>query len=468
MKVKTKSRLFPILISGFMMVLSFIACSNDKDADDKDSDKAKDCTVTFDLGFTTSRTPPAPITVKKGVSAGSKFPMDPSRSLYDFTGWEDSSGKEYNSTTIINNDVTLKASWYFTPGPKNPFIKDRFTADPAAFLDDNGTVYIVCGEDTLPPNHPSGEYYRIKQWLIYSTKDMKRFKFENVLMKSEDFKYGQPNSAWASQAIKGRDGRYYFYGTVLFNGGGYEQVISVAVADKPTESWTPAGTAPMFRANQVTQDTGNSQTNIDPTVFIDDDGTAWLSWSQVRPRIAKLNSDPTSEKYMVEIERPIKLLFPDDWTTQDKYEEGPFLYKRKNDRGENIYYMIYASHHSSINAETISYAMAKEDPANPGLESLIGKKGVWSNGVPITGCAPAIDEENSFTIHPAVFEFKGQAYLFYHNAMLTVTQEDGSVWRGETGRRSLCVDYLYFNADGTIQFVDVRKNAGLSVPPKDE
>jgi len=469
LKVQIKTRLLPLLILGFLM-LGFMACQDDKDADDKDadnkdSDKAKECTVTFNLGYTTSKTPPAPIRVKKGEAAGSEFPENPSRTIWDFTGWKDSSDPDvvYDSTTIINDDVTLKASWYFEPGPANPFITDRFTADPAAFIDYDGTVYIVCGHDELEPGNTDD--FKITEWLIYSTKDMKTFKYENVLMKSEGFTYGQANSAWAAQAIMGLDERYYFYGTVQTAQG---QAVSVAVADSPTGPWKqPSGkTTPLVTAAMASADTGGSTQNIDPTVFIDDDGTAWLSWSQGAPRIIKLKEN------MIEIDRDltstpqkkIRLLFPTDWKTEHTYIEGPFLYKRKG-----IYYMIYASMDFRKNAETISYAMAREDPNNPGLEGLIGKSGVWTDGVPITDCAPGLDGQgNSYTIHPAVLDFKGQTYLFYHNAALRVTQEDGTVWNGATGRRSLCVDYLYFNDDGTIQFVDVRNLDGLSAPPKDE
>jgi len=439
--MKTKTGLFIGLTLGFILAFGFMACPNE--------DEGEKCTITFDLGFTTNSNPPGPITVKKGKSAALPFPARPA---WDFTGWKDSSGKEYTRDTPINENVALTAFWNFEPGPTNPFITDRFTADPAVFLDDDGTAYIVCGQDELPPVLPPGapnEWYRITQWHIYSTKDMKTFKYENVLMRSEDFKYGQKNSAWASQAIKGLDGKYYFYGTVLFDGGGYEQVISIAAANKPTGPWRRVGTVPLVRRSMVQSDLGKSYENIDPTVFIDDDGTAWLAWGQMNPCIAKLKPN------MTEIERPIRFLFPEDgsWTSEDPYREGPFLYKRKGK-----YYMVYASMKLDAQgndiAETISYAMA---------DSL---EGPWTNGKRITDCAPAIDETNSFTIHPAVFDFKGQTYLFYHNAMLTL-DVDGDEWRGATGRRSLCVDYLYFNDDGTIQFVDVRNFAGLSMPPKD-
>jgi hypothetical protein len=68
--------------------------------------------------------------------------------------------------------------------------------------------------------------------------------------------------------------------------------------------------------------------------------------------------------------------------------------------------------------------------------------------------------ENSFTIHPGIVEFKGQWYLFYHNGALTI----GEV-RGAGARRSVCVDYLYYNPDGKMVYVEQTK-AGITVPPK--
>ena len=71
--------------------------------------------------------------------------------------------------------------------------------------------------------------------------------------------------------------------------------------------------------------------------------------------------------------------------------------------------------------------------------------------------------QNSFTIHPAVIELNGQAYLFYHNATLTLV-EDGRTWGPDTGRRSVCLDYLYYNADGTLQFIN-QTSEGVTVMP---
>ena len=66
----------------------------------------------------------------------------------------------------------------------------------------------------------------------------------------------------------------------------------------------------------------------------------------------------------------------------------------------------------------------------------------------------------SFTIHPGIIEFKGQNYLFYHNAILTIDGKSGA-----TGRRSVCVDYLYYLPDGRMAYVEQTKE-GITVKPK--
>ena len=81
-----------------------------------------------------------------------------------------------------------------------------------------------------------------------------------------------------------------------------------------------------------------------------------------------------------------------------KFVEGPWIHKR-----ENLYYLTYAS--MGKGRETISYATA------PSME------GPWTYRGVLTGMA-----ENSFTIHPGIIEFKGQNYLFYHNAILTIEE----------------------------------------------
>jgi hypothetical protein len=71
-------------------------------------------------------------------------------------------------------------------------------------------------------------------------------------------------------------------------------------------------------------------------------------------------------------------------------------------------------------------------------------EGPWTPQGELTGMA-----ENSFTIHPGIVEFNGSWYLFYHNATLTLDGIEGAI-----GRRSVCVEELHYNPDGTMQFVE--------------
>jgi hypothetical protein len=87
--------------------------------------------------------------------------------------------------------------------------------------------------------------------------------------------------------------------------------------------------------------------------------------------------------------------------------------------------------------ETINYSTA---------EKITGP---WTFRGQVTGSA-----ENSFTIHPGVVDFKGHTYLFYHNGKL---DRDGQT--GQSLRRSVCVDELFFNEDGTIKAVVQTKDA---------
>ncbi len=52
----------------------------------------------------------------------------------------------------------------------------------------------------------------------------------------------------------------------------------------------------------------------------------------------------------------------------------------------------------------------------------------------------------SFTIHPGIVEFKGDWYIFLHNAALAVGEMNGAI-----GRRAVTVERLHYNADGSLR-----------------
>ncbi len=261
----------------------------------------------------------------------------------------------------------------------NPLIKDRHTADPAPLVVGD-TLYLYVGHDMARGD----EMFNIVEWLAYSTKDMKTWKYHGPIMKPTDFKWVSKD-AWASQVIE-KDGKFYFYTAVEHDSTKPGKSIGVAVSDSPTGPFVDARGDALV-SNDMTPQGPHSWDDIDPTAWIDDDGTAWLIWGNAKAYIAKLKPN------MTELDGPIEEI------KLEKFVEGPWVFKRND-----LYYIVYASMDRSVsNDELISYATA------PTI------KGPWTYRGEISGPA-----ENSFTIHPGIAEFKGNWYMFYHNATLTV------------------------------------------------
>jgi arabinoxylan arabinofuranohydrolase len=308
------------------------------------------------------------------------------------------------------------------PAPgSNPIIRDKFTADPAPLVVGD-VLYLYVGHD----NAAEGEMFTMPEWLCYSTTDMRHWKPEGVVLKPDDFEWGEPNSAWASEVCE-KDGKFYFYvtarGTTETTKGSN---VAVAVADSPTGPFKPMPGEPLVR-NSTTPDGRRPWEDIDPTVLIDDDGTPWMAWGNGDCYLVKLRPN------MTELDGEIANL-----TDQlPHYVEGPWLHKRGD-----LYYLTYAMIDRDVSGlEQIGYATAKS------VEGPYEYRGV------ITGPA-----EKSFTIHPGIVDFRGQWYFFYHFAGLTIDGVEGTL-----GRRAVCVERLEYNDDGTIKPISQTK-AGVTAP----
>jgi hypothetical protein len=300
----------------------------------------------------------------------------------------------------------------------NPIIRDCFTADPAPVVIGD-TVYLVVDHDEAK----EGELFTMKDWLCYTSTDMKRWTPHDPIMKVTDFKWAVKD-AWAPQMIP-RNGKYYFYAPVNHDPTHPGMAIGVAVANDPLGPYVDARGAALITSEMTLGP--YLWPNIDPTIFIDDDGTPWLAWGNNICFLAKLK--PT----MTELDGPIQTL------CLPNYTEGPWLWKHNG-----LYYLCYASFAHQGFPESISYGTAPK------------VTGPWKYRGEMTGPA-----KNSYTIHPGIVDdFHGQSYFFYHNASLTLP--DGQT--GATGRRAVCVEYLYYNSDGTIQPIE-QTGEGVSVPP---
>ncbi|MFV8365738.1 glycoside hydrolase family 43 protein [Flavobacterium sp. XS1P27] len=281
----------------------------------------------------------------------------------------------------------------------NPAIKGKYTGDPAALVYKD-KVYLYAGHDEAPNDF---NFYKMNEWLVYSSSDMVNWQEHPVPLKVTDFAWAK-SDAWAAQVIE-RDGKFYWYVTVE-HGTIPGKSIGVAVSDSPTGPFKDAlGKA--IITNDMTTKTSISWDDIDPTVMIDDDGQAYLFWGNTVCHYAKLKAN------MVELDGPIQTISLPNFT------EAPWIHKKKD-----WYYLSYAYQFP----EKIAYAMSKS------INGPWEYKGILNE---IAG--------NSNTNHQSIIEFKGKDYFIYHNG---ATQTNGGSFR-----RSVCIDRLYYNEDGTLKRV---------------
>ena len=281
----------------------------------------------------------------------------------------------------------------------NPIITDKYTGDPAALVYKD-KVYLYAGHDEAPNDF---NFYKMNEWVVYSSSDMKKWESHPVPLKVTDFKWAK-SDAWASQVIE-KNGKFYWYVTVE-HGTIPGKSIGVAVADNPLGPFKDALGKALI-TNDMTKFSDISWDDIDPTVFIDTDGQAYLFWGNTACHYAKLKEN------MTEIDGEIHHIKLPNFT------EAPWIHKHNG-----WYYLSYAYEFP----EKIAYAMSK---------SITGPwefKGILNE---LAG--------NSNTNHQSIIDFKGQSYFIYHNG--------ASIPHGGSFRRSVCVDKLFYNKDGTMKRV---------------
>lgn len=274
----------------------------------------------------------------------------------------------------------------------NPIIRHKFSADPAPMVAGD-TLWVFATHDHEKPD------MRNKDWLLFSTTDMVNWTEYPAPLRLTDLSWDKTGRAYASQAIA-RNGKYYFY--ISTDGSG----IGVAVADRPEGPYKDALGKPLI-TNADCAGTSHYWASIDPTVFIDDDGQAWLFWGNGKCYAVRLKEN------MIETEGEIINIQFNGFV----FEEAPWIHKHNGK-----YYLSYASYVP----ERIDYAMA---------DCITGPytyKGVLTQQ---TG--------NSSTVHQGLVEFKNQWYFFYHTGAI------GGDWQ-----RAICVEPFQYNADGTINKIE--------------
>jgi len=277
----------------------------------------------------------------------------------------------------------------------NPIIQTRFTADPAPLVHD-GALYLYTSHD-----EDDATGFKMLDWRLYSTTDLVNWTDRGRIASLATFPWAiQTNDAWAPQVAE-RGGKYYLYVPISV-AGSPKNVIAVAVADNPAGPFRDALGKPLV---------GPGEGFIDPTVWIDHDGQAYLYWGNPDIRYVKLNADMVSYSGAI---TKVASKPPD-------YQEGPWFYER-----HGHYYLAYAS---TCCPEGIGYAMS-DAPTGP-----------WVHEGKIMD-----PNQGSTGNHPGIIDYKGRSYLFGFNyrlnfAMTPIHHE----------RRSITVTELKYNSDGTIR-----------------
>ena len=318
--------------------------------------------------------------------------------------------------------LLLGATISFNSKAQNPIVQTIYTADPAPIVH-NDTLFLYTGHD-----EDRSTWFVMKDWRCYSTTDMVNWTDRGSPLSVETFSWANKD-AWAGQCIF-RNGKFYWY-VPLNQSNGKGMAIGVAVSTNPAGPFSDAIGKPLVHS-------GNG--DIDPTVFIDDDGQAYLYWGNPYLKYVKLNEDMTSysgEAITVPLNKEgFHIRFKDIDKRPSAYEEGPWLYKRKA-----LYYLLYAA--GGV-PEHLAYSTAPT------------ATGPWTYRDTIM---TVINKGGAFTNHPGLVDYKGKSYMFYHN---------GALPGGGGFNRSVCVEECQFNDDGTIVRMDPSsgiKNAAENLNP---
>jgi arabinoxylan arabinofuranohydrolase len=290
--------------------------------------------------------------------------------------------------------------------PPNPFVKHMFTADPSAHVWADGRLYVYPSTDIAPPRGAD----LMDQYHVFSTDDMVNWTDHGEILRASDVPWGRPEGGfmWAPDCAF-KNGTYYLYFPhPTGSGSDWNSTwkIGIATSTSPASGFTVQGYIEGLASH------------IDPCVFIDDDGQAYFYYGGGGTSMGgKLKEN------MTEIDGAMQTM-----VGLEDFHEASWVHKRNG-----VYYLSYSDNHDNGNKHNRMRYATSTNPLGPWTY-----RGIY------------MDPTDSYTNHGSIVEYKGQWYSFYHNSALS-----GNDWL-----RSICVDKLFYNEDGTIQMVIQTKGHG--------
>ncbi len=297
---------------------------------------------------------------------------------------------------------------------QNPVIRDQFSADPTARVFNN-KVYLYPSHDIKPPVGQRQDWFCMEDYHVFSSENLTDWTDHGMIVTQNKVPWVRKDSysMWAPDCVE-RNGKYYFYfpSAPAEGRGGF--AVGVAIADSPTGPFIPEK-EPIKGIN-----------GIDPCVLQASDGNAYIFWgngrcAKLKPNMKELADDNPKETVKWG-NREMEMVGVNCLQgLPNRQAEGPFAFE-----ANGWYYLTYP--YVRENTEVLGYAMSK-NPMGPyeykGLIMAEHANGCWTN-------------------HHSIVNYKGQWYLFYHCNFFSPNDDK---------RRSVQIEKLFFNPDGTIQEV---------------
>ena len=281
----------------------------------------------------------------------------------------------------------------------NPIVQTIYTADPAPLVY-NGRVYLYTGHD-----EDGSTYFTMREWRVWSSADMVNWTDHGSPMSLATF-------SWAERQRVGGPGRRPQRQVLLVRPGDgtgrpARMAIGVAVSDSPTGPFRDALGRPLVENGE-----------IDPTVFIDDDGQAYLYWGNPNLWYVRLNADMISYSGSAD---------PDP--ADHRGLRHPHRQRRPPDavRGRALGLQAQRPVLQRVRGGVLLGVHRLLHRPRPDRAVDLPRHVMPTQG-------------SSFTNHAGVIDFNGGSYFFYHN---------GALPGGGGFTRSVAVEKFTYNADGT-------------------
>lgn len=280
----------------------------------------------------------------------------------------------------------------------NPLLPHVYAADPSAHVwpgDERLWLYTSDDRPDTDTHDTMASYH------VFSTTNLVDWTDYGMVLHLKDVKWAASHM-WAIDAVLWKGTYYLVYCAQELNTGIYR--TGLATSSQPQGPFTDIGFIKGVDWGQ------------DPALFVDDDGTPYLTWGAGGGcKVAKLADDLKSvvPGSIVDLKPQLKWVF-----------EGPWIHKY-----DNKYYLSYPGLPDGQWPEHMYYAVAAH-PLGP-----YTYKGEYMGKF----------KKMAGTNHGSIIRYKGKWYFFYHGSWIS---------NGNSTARNLMADELFYDENGDIKRIE--------------